>query len=229
MPTSRRQTGSLVIEKNTLVSQAKVALRREIVAGRLRLGQRLREVPLAARLGLSRGTLRAALSELEREGLIERRPYAGWSVVALTPADAHELYTLRQALEGLAARLAAQAVRTRSTHALDEALKVLERVCRDGERSAVVEADLALHLQVIEMAGHGRLKTLYEGLADQIRVFIAASDADIDDESAIYEEHRRLVAAILSGNGDLAEIVAHEHNAAAGEALYRRISALMSS
>ncbi len=216
----------LAIEKQTLVVQAKAALRREIVSGRLRAGERLREMPLAETFGLSRGTLRAALSELEREGLVERRAYSGWSVTAFTSADAHELYTLRQALEGLAARLAAQAARTRPAHDLNEALARLKRACALGERGDVVEADLALHLQVIEMAGHTRLKTLYEGLSDQIRVFIATSDAGVEDESAVYEEHRRLVAAILSGNPDLAESVAHEHNAAAGEALYRRISAL---
>lgn len=220
------EESELSIPRATLVTRAKDALRREIVEGRLPAGSRLRETRLADRLRLSRGTLRAALGEMEREGLVQRRAYAGWSVVAFTAEDAYELYTLRQALEGLAARLAARRIDAKGRDDLLAALARLEAACATGERGAVVEADLELHFTIIAIAGHRRLSTQYRALSDQIRTFIATSDAHVMNHRPIYDEHRQLVDAILAGNPDWAESVASEHNAAAGEALYRRLQSL---
>src|SRR5216684_2021836 len=108
------------LAKRSLDRQAADVLREEILSGRLAPGLRLVEATLAAQLGVSRGTVRAALSELAHEGLVLQVAYTKWMVPELWDEDAWELYTLRGALEGLAARLAAER-RTRETLATLEA------------------------------------------------------------------------------------------------------------
>ncbi|HET7409241.1 MAG TPA: GntR family transcriptional regulator, partial [Paracoccaceae bacterium] len=96
-----------MVERRSLADRATDALREMIVTGICPPGSRITEQRFAEELGLSRGTVRAALRELAHEGLTEMKAYTGWSVVTLTAQDARELSTLRGALEGLAARLAA--------------------------------------------------------------------------------------------------------------------------
>src|SRR5205809_7457324 len=83
-------------------------IRQWILDGQLPAGRHLIEAELANRLGVSRGTVRVAFRQLEHEGLLEYRRYRGVYVASFDSIDAREVYTLRNLLEGFAARLAAQ-------------------------------------------------------------------------------------------------------------------------
>ncbi|WP_108261565.1 GntR family transcriptional regulator [Mangrovicoccus ximenensis] len=96
------------IERKPVEQQALEALREAVVTGAIAPGERITEINLAAEMALSRATLRAALHQLAQEGLVTLVPYTGWRVLKLRPADVDELYTLRAALERLAAQLAAE-------------------------------------------------------------------------------------------------------------------------
>src|SRR5215213_7336757 len=85
-------------------------LRQALITGGFAAGERIREVELAARLGVSRGTLREALRHLEQEGLVVTSPHRGTFVVNPTTDEIKDLYGLRIALEGYAAEQAAQLV-----------------------------------------------------------------------------------------------------------------------
>ena len=97
-------------------------LRDAIRAGRLRPGDRLREVDLAATIGLSRTPVREALARLESEGLVVNDSMRGIVVTELDYSMVAELYVMREVLEGTAARLAAQ-------HASEVELSILEELC----------------------------------------------------------------------------------------------------
>jgi DNA-binding GntR family transcriptional regulator len=99
---------NLKIPKRRLDGQAADVLREQILSGRFAPGYRLVEAALADQLGVSRGTVRAALSELAHEGLVSQVAYTKWMVPELSAEDAWELYTLRGNLEGLAAKLATE-------------------------------------------------------------------------------------------------------------------------
>ncbi|HEX2104557.1 MAG TPA: GntR family transcriptional regulator [Solirubrobacteraceae bacterium] len=88
--------------------RATLRLRELILEGALRGGERLSEVPLAAELGVSRTPLRLALARLEHEGLLEQAAGGGFAVCSFTHAEAADAIDLRGALEGTAARLAAE-------------------------------------------------------------------------------------------------------------------------
>src|ERR1700733_3622021 len=98
------------VDRRSLDRRVADALREEILSGRFAPGFRLVETWLAQQLQVSRGTVRAALSELTHQGLVDQVADAKWSVPDLRAQDAWELYTLRASLEGLGSYLAAQAV-----------------------------------------------------------------------------------------------------------------------
>lgn len=203
----------LKLSKRRLDRQAADVLREQILSGRFAPGLRLVEATLAEQLGVSRGTVRAALSELAHEGLVSQVAYTKWMVPELSAEDAWELYSLRGSLEGLAARLAAQR-RTPATMAtLTAAYERLAGAVASERRSAVAAADLALHKTIVGITGHRRLIAQYKLIEQQVRHYIATSNAQIYDLHQIIDEHEPIVKAIVAGDADRAQRLAHDHNA----------------
>jgi len=192
------------IQKRSLEDQATDRLRNMIVAGEVSASARLVETALAERFGLARGTVRAALRRLVDEGLVERVPYAGYRVIELSDHDLWEIFTLRAALEGMTARLAAEQADATSIRALRAAFEKLLKVARDGDPDATTAHDHALHQQIVEMAGNERLKRHYDRVANQVRLYVVVSNTQHGCR-AIGESHRDLIEAITAGDPDRAE------------------------
>jgi DNA-binding GntR family transcriptional regulator len=210
MPTS---VINLRLPKRRLDGQAADVLREQILSGRFAPGLRLVEATLADQLGVSRGTVRAALSELAHEGLVSQVAYTKWMVPELSAADAWELYSLRGSLEGLAARLASEHRTPETMKALREAYERLEEAVAAERRSAVAAADLALHKTIVAITGHRRLIGQYKLIEQQVRHYIATSNADIADQHELLNQHEPIVRAIAAGDAEQAERLAHDHNA----------------
>lgn len=215
----------LVVEPRSLDVQAADAIRKEILNGTLAAGSRLLEVELAEQLNLSRGTIRSALQQLTYEGLVVQFPYRGCVVAGLSSQDAWELYTLRSTLEGLAARLATEAITIDKTELLDAALQQLVQAANRGDWQEVTDADFALHKTIIQLSEHRRLQEQYKIVEQQIRLYIASCNALHPSFDGIIEQHKMLVKAICSGDVTIAEQIAKEHNAD-GKALVEHLQVL---
>lgn len=207
------------IAKSTLDTQFAAVLRDEILSGKLTPGQRLTEMQLADDSNLSRGTVRAALRLLVAEGLVVQAPYAGWEVIQLSADDVWELFTLRSALEGLGARLAALCRTKISVTRLEAARQDLIAACDGGNRSEIVAADFALHRKIIELSGHSRLAQQYDAIGRQVSMAIAMSDALVLEPLEIARQHEKMIAAILKGQAERAEREARRHNEEEGARL----------
>lgn len=203
------------VRKVSFEEQATELLRAQIVEGGFAPGDRLTEMALADQLEVSRGTVRAALSQLAAEGLVEQIPYTGWQVARIGAEDAWELHSLRSALEGLGARLAAQRIDAAGRRRLDAAFRALEDAAATGRRAAIVDADFGLHRAIIELSGHRRLAEHYRLLEGQVRMLIGALSADWPNMADTAADHAPMVAAIREGDAALAERLAREHNAEA--------------
>jgi DNA-binding GntR family transcriptional regulator len=221
--TARPRSAAPRPHRSSLDHVAAGVLREHLADGRLRPGDRLREIPLARDLSFSRSTVRKALQFLAEEGLVVLVPYTGWLVARLDAADVRELVTLRSALEGLAAGLAAERV-PEARPLLEGALATLESVAADGNRARVNAADFDLHKTIVHASGHRRLERHYALVERQVRLLIASSDALIGDLDAIVAQHREIVAAILSGDRRAAMSVAEAHNLVDGESLLRHLA-----
>lgn len=195
------------ISKQSLESQAADLLRRQILRGELTAGTRLLETPIAERFGLSRGTIRAALRRLIEEGLVCHVPYTGYQVIDFSDHDLWELYTLRGALESLAARLAALRVEERAVRQLRAAFAELLAAAEAEDHERADRLDRELHNLIVRLSGHERLLDHYMRVENQFRVYIALSNRDVDARE-ICESHRELVDSICAGDAERAEELA---------------------
>ncbi|GGF68657.1 GntR family transcriptional regulator [Azorhizobium oxalatiphilum] len=210
------------IVKVSAEARAIEALRSQIITGMLPAGARITEVQLSGEMGLSRATVRTALHELQKEGLLRLKPYTGWTVIQLTRQDVWELYTLRSAVERLASQLAAGAPMEQRTR-IQAAFDNLADACVDASAARIAEADFCFHHAIVDAASHSRLSAQYELIAQQIRVYIRSSDALIPDPADILSQHAPILNAILSGDSAEAGRLAEEHNLVEGEKLGQSI------
>lgn len=143
-------------------------LRAEILSGTSAPGALLAESAVAKRLGVSRVPVREALFALEREGLVEFSPTGRAFVKALTPQDFEELYVLRLALEPLASRLAASALKA-DVSKLEKNLAATRRARSVQE---VTLLDLEFHQLILEASGNARLMKLWCSLRGELELWL---------------------------------------------------------
>lgn len=207
------------ITKRSLDKQAADILRSQIVNGAFASGSRLLEAELSKQLNLSRGTVRAALNDLVRDGLVKQTAYTKWVVAEISANDAWELFTLRSALEGLGARLAASRMSEDGRKRLEKAFEEMEAAARLGKWSALTDADFMLHKTIIQIARHERLAEQYRLIEQQIRVLIRTSNALVPTVDEVVAQHQPMVAAIIVGDATHAEKLARDHNLDEGDVL----------
>jgi GntR family transcriptional regulator of vanillate catabolism len=214
-------------EDTTGLSQtvkAQLRLRELIVGGALKPGQRIAELALVERIGVSRTPIRMALVRLQEEGLLDALPGGGFVVKDFSEDDIHDAIELRGTLEGLAARLAAE--RGVSPVLIAEARACLQRIdallaepeLTDATFTVYVEQNGRLHDLLAEMSGSalvqrqlGRVKTLPFASPNGFVFASALSPRSRDSLVVAQAQHRVLLDAIVRREGTRAEAVMREH------------------
>ncbi|MBV8432319.1 MAG: GntR family transcriptional regulator [Solirubrobacterales bacterium] len=199
-------------------------LRRAIMAGELAAGQRVREVHVAQQMGISRPTLREAISQLIHDGLLEQEPYRGVVVAAIDAKFVTDMASVRVALETLAGQAiatdpdgSARETVKRAWHAYQEA-----HGTRNPER--LHEAHLDLHRSIWFASGNALLKRIWSTMEAQINAAISIDeDARADPERDLHV-HERLIDAIFSGDPDVIEAEVERHTKASADELIRMIA-----
>ena len=182
-------------------------LRREIVRGDLRPNQPLAEIEIAERLNVSRTPVRESMQRLAADGLVISRRRR-WLVYEHSKKEIEEIYEMRLALEGYAARLASQ----RITDAEAEKLARLgESAAVAGQLTERVEHNEIFHNQLIAIAGNERLASTLAHNRNFAFNRQVASLYTPDDLAVSQAQHSRLVEAVLARDGDAAERTAREH------------------
>jgi DNA-binding GntR family transcriptional regulator len=161
------------IDPPSLVEMTAAALRKLILAGEYKPGQRLIEQHLTERLGISRPPLREAMRILQQEGLIVTFPRRGAVVTPLSADDVHEIYTLRFALDRLAIELGIPVRDPKLLQPLRLALAGLERAAGTGDREQLLEQNINFHTAMCGLAAHRRLTQAYSALTLQLRLCMA--------------------------------------------------------
>ncbi|GAB5466995.1 MAG: GntR family transcriptional regulator [Rhodospirillales bacterium] len=194
----------LAVAKRSMADLTTEQLREAILSGAFPPGARLVEAQLAAETGVSPGTVRAALSELRRDGLVTCQRYSAWAVAALDEQALWEIYTMRAALESAAARLLAARIETADRTALRKAQAALERAETSSSADLRLEADLAFHRLIVERCGNALLTESYARIADKIRWIYALSEARAPEQIHLTDWHGPLATAICAGEGERA-------------------------
>jgi DNA-binding GntR family transcriptional regulator len=216
---------SLKSEGRLLDRRAADEIRSHILNGVLGPGARLIETQLSEELEVSRGTVRAALAQLAREGLVRQVAFTRWEVSGTSAADAWELYTLRGVLEGLAASLAARNTRDEDGPALAAMLAELKQAIAEKRVQDAVDIDFRLHQRIVMMAKHQRLAEQHHFIIQQVRFHMVQSGFLPKDYEVLVREHEALIAAVLSKDAAWAEHLARSHNEAEIEHLSRHLDA----
>ena len=201
-------------EQGTLADIASRRLAQSIVTGELAQGQKLNEAELAERFGMGRGPLREALRHLEGMRLVTRVPNAGARVVVLDRKTLSDLYAVREALEGMACRIAA----TQMTDAdIDQLRKLLDRheaqIKKEGGKVyAQNEGDLDFHYQI---ARGSRNQMLMDMLGSEqyqlLRMCRYRTSRNAERTLPALQQHRQIVEALAQRDGELAEMLMRRH------------------
>jgi DNA-binding GntR family transcriptional regulator len=184
------------------------ALRSSIIEGRLPPSTLLREERLAAELQVSRTPLREAIRQLAEEGFVEQAPRRGARVASLTPDMVREVYEVREALEGMAARLAAQRIDDSRVARLKERLENLRPRIAAGDFSDT--GDL-VHEEIFAACGNSRLRRLmavYRGKVAWIQRTAFRMSERLD---LAYQEHESIVRALECRDSEWAEAAVRRH------------------
>jgi DNA-binding GntR family transcriptional regulator len=204
------------LDRTNLRERALQALRSAITSGQYRPGDHLGEVELAARLGISRGTVREALRHLQQEGLLTVADRGKLRVNSLSPDEVRGLYQVRAALEGLAAvTIIRSPNKDRAVATLRKAAARLSDLGADF--NARVEADLGFHLQLCELADNPMLVESWRHLEGRIRIAIMSHDASQLPGIMSEDRHSHIVDAIENGDVQQARAVVEEHMTVAAE------------
>jgi DNA-binding GntR family transcriptional regulator len=190
-------------------------LRRGILIGQRKPGDRLVEDRLSSELGVSRVPIREALRLLAAEGLVEVQPRRGASVAEFSAELAHDLVDVRAMLEGLNARLAA---RNRAPAIVAELRQVLAEgnvAAQSGNVADLVRLNGAFHDKLAEAGRNRILWDIMRTLRERTSLVFAANSANRSQQD--WDEHSRILAAIIEGDEELASLLAtrHVHRAAA--------------
>lgn len=181
-------------------------LREAILSGELAPGTHLSVPEIARRLGVSRTPAREGLIALEREGLVEPRPSAGVAVIAGGAAEILDLLDIREGLEIMTARRAAERMDDAAVAHLRSLVTQHEEVVAHGDLAAHVKIDAAFHEAIREGAGNPRLSRQLLQIDQQLRVLNSRlSRAEGWSGKAVLRDHGRIAEAIATRDPDRAE------------------------
>ncbi len=204
-------------ESGTLSDHVFRCIQSAIVRGEISPGSKISEPELARAYGISRGPLREAIRRLEGQRLLVRVPHVGARVVSLSTAELLELYEIRESLEGMACRLAAERM---SEAEIDELRRVLDTHERDAAFQAGVgyyqqEGDFDFHYRIIQGSGNQTLSNLLcNELYQLVRMYRIQFSTMPNRPRQAFTEHHRILDAIAERDGELAELLMRRHIAA---------------
>lgn len=206
---SKAEGSSLLPTRRRTTDDIYDSLRDDILASRIRPGNKLSVPNLAEHFGVSRSPVREAVQKLVQQGLASEEIHRGAVVAQLDPMSVVRLYELREVLEELAAKLAAD-------RASDDELLVLETILEKHER-AIIDRDFVGHLQ-LDMEFHAAIRMaarnehLMESLERvQDKVAIAMLAADVSWPQHAIQEHRAILSALRSRSPEDAAFAAKAH------------------
>ncbi|MDZ7799231.1 MAG: GntR family transcriptional regulator [Trueperaceae bacterium] len=198
-------------------------LRHQLLLGAWPPGTRLREADLAASYGVSRTPVREAVRRLLQEGLLEARATQGVRVRQPDLRAALDAYEVREHLEGMAARQAAERAEGADRAALSALLDRVE-AAGTADVAAQVEADLSFHRRVAELSANEPLILALDGLSGHVTP-LKVHTRDQNAAARTREQHRAVADAIAAGDGARAEAAMRTHVATFAALLADRFGA----
>ncbi len=176
------------------------SLRKAIILGKLKPGERLMEIQLAEEMGVSRTPVREAIRKLELEGFVVMVPRRGAYVAGVSVKDIADVFEVRSALEGLAAGLAAERI---TEEEMEELEKVIHLISGEEDILTVYKKDNEFHELIYKASRNHRLTQIITNLSEHINRFRLTSLSVPGRLKIAVDEHKKIIEAISERNVDL--------------------------
>lgn len=199
------------MDKYSLRGQVFQEIREDILKGKFKENEELREATLGKELGVSRTPVREALRQLELEGLVHIIPNKGAYVTGITEKDVHDIYMTRSMLEGLCARWAAEHISEEQIQEMEEVLLLTEYHLDRGNAEQLAELDGKFHEVLYDASQSRILRHILSDFHKYVQVARKRSVKKEDRAKKSLEEHREILNALRTGDAGRAEELAHIH------------------
>lgn len=186
-------------------------LRQGILTGELKPGERLMEIHLANRLGVSRTPIREAIRKLELEGLVIMIPRRGAEVAQITEKNLQDVLEVRRELDAFAAKLACQRMNEEQMSQLKEAAEAFEKAIETKDATVIAKADVAFHDIILKSTENDRLIQLVNNLAEQVYRYRFEYVKDKTSHNRLIEEHRNIYESIVNRDEAAAAMAVGAH------------------
>ena len=227
-PLTRPSAAIELLRSHSLPSVVLQQLEGMILAGKFAPGSQLTEIPLAAKLGVSRGPIREAFRGLEEKGLVRVEKNRGVFVRTITPTEADEIYEVRVALENLIVKKLAAEPEAVRTAKLENLLAKAEKLARKEDFAACHDCNMEFHDRLAALSGNAKLLDSYRKLVGELSLFRLQAHEKVRDASSLrasVADHQAVLAAICLGDGRAAARLIRSHV----EASRRRLQDLLSA
>ncbi len=186
-------------------------LRNAIIQGEFQPGERLMEITLAKKLGVSRTPVREAIRMLELEGLVVMIPRKGAEVANITVKDLKDALEVRMALESLSVKLACERIDEEGKEELKSACMKFKEAINSKLVPAIVEADEQFHNAIYKASKNPKLINMAQNLREQVYRYRVEYVKDFSYHDNLIREHDQITMAILKGDKENAQKVMDEH------------------
>ena len=186
-------------------------LRDAILTGELAPGERLMEIQLADKLGVSRTPVREAIRKLELEGLAIMLPRRGAIVASITISDLQDVLEVRRVLEGLTIELACKRMNEEELEQLKQGAEAFEKAARENDLTEIAKKDEAFHDVIYNASKNNRLIQILNNLREQMYRYRLEYIKDEAKREILIEEHRMIVDAIEANDVVLAKKALKKH------------------
>lgn len=200
-------------------------LRQAILKGELKPGERLMEIALADRLGVSRTPIREAMRKLELEGLVVMIPRRGAQVANITEKDLNDVLEVRIALENMAIEKACKRMTEEQVDKLWKAEREFERTMAEGNLVRLAEADVAFHEIIYQASDNRRLIQVLNNLREQIYRYRVEYLKDEETRNVLVKEHVELYEAVRDRDVARAQQISFQHIENQRKAIIQSIAA----
>ena len=186
-------------------------LREAILKGELKPGERLMELQLAAKLGVSRTPIREAIRMLEQEGLAVTIPRRGAEVARMTEKDMEDVLQIRAALDELAVQLATEQITDEQFDALEQARQNFENSLKSDDVKEIAQADVAFHDAIYHATGNAKLVSMLNNLREQMYRYRLEYLKDTHSHEKLDSEHQAIFENIRNGDKEAVCTMVGQH------------------
>jgi DNA-binding GntR family transcriptional regulator len=203
----------LRIDHRTLSDDVATLIRKMILNGTLKPGERINQVQLAEQMEISRGPLREALRLLQNEGLVKHETNKGAFVTTLSKQDVYEIYTLRALLESEAAKLASSNLTKRDFLKLEEFLVEFGQALVEKDLEKEARVDILFHRTIVSASKHQRLIRMHQQLDTQVGAMYFTVANNLPKRAEKVVENHKLLLDVLQGGSvkNIQEVISNHY------------------